>query len=171
MGTIRNGVRKMGDPDEGAITEDIPSRAIQRLKTIAINEISKLCEEIICTEEKLRYTLSAVQVDEYPAVPPPMLNVGRIRQGIPEASGVYFVWEGDRVAYVGQSVNLSLRVTGSHGNIFRGDKVSWLEFPLGQLNFAECFYIGTCRPIRNFNGLEKIKESKRLLGRLGGNGI
>lgn len=65
-------------------------------------------------------------------------------------SGVYFVWNNDKIQYVGKSVKLSGRLRAkSHHKLSLGDMVSWIEFGLDDLDYAEMFYIGTCRPPRN----------------------
>lgn len=80
---------------------------------------------------------------------------------LPDASGVYFIWEdASFIAYVGQSASLVNRVTSSHPSILHGDFVSYLEFSEEELNYAESYYIGICCPPRNFGG--KIgKDQKR----------
>ena len=87
----------------------------------------------------------------YPDVPDAQVACSFDGDGIPSASGIYFVWNSERVAYVGQSVNLKQRARlGHHERIEKGDRVSWLEFPVSMLNFAESFYIGITMPPRNF---------------------
>jgi excinuclease UvrABC nuclease subunit len=69
---------------------------------------------------------------------------------IPAAPGVYFLWVGCIVVYVGQSINLRQRLTSRHHGFSHGCRASFLEFPCDELNFAEAFYIGIMRPVRNF---------------------
>ncbi len=97
----------------------------------------------------------------YPEVPPPMIDAGWDGSGLPEKSGIYFVWDGDSVVYVGQSTNLNSRVRAkNHAWVYLGDKISWLEIPSDDLFFHETYFIGLCRGRRN-SGSERHKERKR----------
>jgi hypothetical protein len=88
---------------------------------------------------------------EYGLVPGPIAEASRLGQGLPAVPGIYFVWNGGRVVYVGQSVRLSGRcILGSHHAILPGDMLSWVEELPARLNFAESFYIGILKPERNF---------------------
>lgn len=74
-------------------------------------------------------------------------------ENLPSVSGIYFLWnQEDVVEYVGQSVNLRDRCRSCHPRIQQipSPLITFLEFSLTELNFAECFYIGLLRPIRNF---------------------
>lgn len=87
---------------------------------------------------------------DYPDVPPPQFPVFFNAARIPAEPGVYFLWRTPSViAYVGQSVCIRNRVRG-HPQKELEDLVSWLVFPRSELNFAEAYYIGVCRPARNF---------------------
>lgn len=89
----------------------------------------------------------------YPAVPELKYPVTRrASPSIPPSPGVYFVYEGNDLVYVGQSKNLRQRVTAKHKQIRYGSMVSWLEMPDSELSFAESFYIGALRPSLNFGG-------------------
>jgi len=46
------------------------------------------------------------------------------------------------------------RANLSHDRIAPECRLSFLEFPPGDLDFAESFYIGVCRPKLNFKGKE-----------------
>ena len=74
-------------------------------------------------------------------------------ENMPPGPGIYFLWDNKKniVAYVGQSINLRNRVRSSHDKIpqIPFPVVSFLEFPLEELVFAECFYIGTLKPPLN----------------------
>ncbi|PYI55332.1 MAG: hypothetical protein DMC62_03425, partial [Verrucomicrobia bacterium] len=85
-------------------------------------------------------------------VPPPKVEATRLGEGLPNVSGIYFVWSDDRVVYVGQSRRLCGRcIIGGHHAIGDGDMLSWVEEPIGQLKYAEAFYIGVLKPERNFS--------------------
>ena len=87
------------------------------------------------------------------SVPFPMVPLRSLKgpqPGVPEIVGVYFLWWQDEVEYVGMSVNLSQRVTLSHGRVRgAGQHVSWIEYDLNERKHAELFYIWLLRPKQN----------------------
>ncbi len=101
---------------------------------------------------------------DYPKVPNERMPITGLGDGLPEKSGIYFIWgQNIDIVYVGQSINLNNRVRFNHENIKEGDWVSYLLIPISELNFAECYYIGICKPKRNFGcrsrlNLESISE-------------
>jgi hypothetical protein len=118
---------------------------------------SKLNELKIQTrqmQETYKYYLSAAvcngAVVGYPNVPPPIIEVSKYPDTIPSCSGIYFAWVNGIVEYVGQSINLLSRCRIGHHRLLEGDKLSWVEIDRAQLNFAESYYIGILKPIRNF---------------------
>ena len=91
------------------------------------------------------------ELHQYALVPKPMVEASDLADGVPDFSGIYFIWAGGKVVYVGQSVKLSGRCgIRYHDQIFAGEMLSWVQEPLPRLNFAESFYIGILRPERNF---------------------
>ncbi len=96
-------------------------------------------------------------LSDYPSVPDAFGMVASVNP--PESPGIYFLWSKGQVAYVGKSKNIFNRVCWKHHAIQRGDSVSWVEIPIYELDFAECYYIALCRPSRNFNS--KYRESKQ----------
>jgi hypothetical protein len=91
---------------------------------------------------------------DYPPPPPPCVKFTKTGEGLPMESGIYFGWNGSCV-YVGQSIKLKQRASAGHGSLRDGDLLSWLLFPQSELNFAESFYIGALRPVRNFGNWSK----------------
>ena len=88
---------------------------------------------------------------QFGLVPAPMVEASDLAEGVPDFSGIYFVWAGGKVVYVGQSVKLSGRCAiRYHTQILPGEMLSWVPEPLPRLNYAESFYIGILRPERNF---------------------
>ncbi|HEX5102399.1 MAG TPA: GIY-YIG nuclease family protein [Pirellulaceae bacterium] len=85
----------------------------------------------------------------WPPAPPPRGLLEDVRKSVPGSAGVYFLWEAERVAYVGKSENLRGRLTMGHEHLLATDLLSWLDFDPGDLFFAEAFYIGAYRPHRN----------------------
>ena len=107
---------------------------------------------------KARSLISDLSVKfEYRDVPDPICPATDDGESLPDGPGVYFVWRMDRVVYVGQSVHLCKRANLKHERIQHGDLLSWLEVPMWELDFAESFYIGICRPRMNFG-----KKAKHL---------
>lgn len=140
---------------ESACLQDVAvkkevKRRLQKSGKAAAKEIAKL-------RQKIHSLNSHATEGHYPPTPPGICELPSKRSTkaaddspIPAAPGVYFAWSGDRVEYVGQSKNLKSRCRFGHENLLQGDIVSWLEFPLEQLNFAESYYIGILQPSRNF---------------------
>ncbi len=95
-------------------------------------------------------TDNLAKTHSYAAVPAATLQASRSGLGLPQKSGVYFVWASGIVVYVGQSRNLRNRARVGHECITEGDSLSWLEIEPGELNFSEAFYIGALRPARNY---------------------
>lgn len=86
---------------------------------------------------------------DYPDVPLPFCKVSTLCA--PPSPGVYFFFEdGDVLAYVGQSTNLSKRVRPSHEHCHTGDFASWILINENDLFFTEAYYIGAKRPYRNY---------------------
>lgn len=91
----------------------------------------------------------------YPQVPGPFIPATRGGFGLPEDSGIYFVWSDNVCVYVGKSISICKRATVCHTSILDSDWLSWVLIPKNTLDFAECFYIGVCKPSRNFGRFNK----------------
>lgn len=107
------------------------------------------------------------QYKDWPGVPLPAVSPVRNGQktDLPPRSGIYFVWRDGEVNYVGQSIRLNQRASLSHQRIEPGDKLSWVEVPRSELNYAECHYIALCRPPSNFGGPKEDVEESELANR------
>ena len=72
------------------------------------------------------------------------------RKRLPQKSGIYFLWTGSEVTYVGESKNIMKRVSAHAGDSKRGyrkgDYVSYLEFAVDDLKEIEGYYIWKCKP-------------------------
>lgn len=88
--------------------------------------------------------------EPYPDVPPPRIKPSKTGKGLPQAPGIYFVWQDDLVEYVGQSVVLCNRAKLGHERIRPGHRLSFVPIDRRDLDWAECWYIGKLRPILNF---------------------
>lgn len=87
----------------------------------------------------------------YLPAPPATITPSKEYANVPPAPGVYFLWTGDVCEYVGQASCLSRRLAlGSHHVLREHHRISWLLFARSELDWAECYYIGTLRPVLNF---------------------
>ncbi len=112
-------------------------------------------------EALLRLKRLNPQLFNYPDVPQFCLSVDdKPNIAIPAAPGIYFLWVGWTVVYVGQSINLRQRLVSSHHGFSDGCRASFIEFPSDALNFAEAFYIGILHPVRNFGSKGVAKWAK-----------
>lgn len=101
----------------------------------------------------MKYALRGVfEPTRYPPPPPPSVAPSKKGEGLPDAPGIYFVWEGEEIVYVGLSRRLCQRAKLGHRNIREGDRLSFLRFPDEDLERIEAFYIGVIYPKRNSYG-------------------
>lgn len=98
----------------------------------------------------------------YPAAPVPEITPHEDGFGLPEVSGIYFLWAEDgTLDYVGQSIKLNQRLRLGNHHILRGDhKISFLIFDQQNLTWAECYYIGILKPRLNF-GMRRLNWDER----------
>ncbi len=137
-------------------------RQLARELKSARSQLAKIKEELRVKTALLHQYYSAVLPEtSYPPIPLPMVEATSTGQGLPEISGIYFIWASNLVVYVGQSTKICARVRAQsetrsgHENVHQGDWVSWLPCAISDLNWVESFYIGLCRPYRNFGGSRK----------------
>lgn len=87
----------------------------------------------------------------YPDIPAPFLVPHKEGHGLPECPGIYFIWRGDVIIYVGQSIKLSGRARlGTHHVLKASHRLSYLCIDPRELTWAECYYIGLTRATENF---------------------
>lgn len=102
-----------------------------------------------------------VDINHYPMVPPGTILPTRNGEGLPYCSGIYFLWSGETVEYVGKSTNISRRLRlPRHSYLREDDLISFIPFKQDVLDWAECYYIGLLRPPRNFN-LERRRHREK----------
>jgi len=95
--------------------------------------------------------LSLSHHHNYPSAPFPSIEPSEKGDHLPPKSGIYIIWNHGNPVYVGQSQNLKLRCNlQNHKKLKEKDVISFIEIPVEDLDFAECFYIGTLKPVRNF---------------------
>jgi len=85
----------------------------------------------------------------FPPPPPAHLVATANGEGIPNAPGIYFVWKGPSIVYVGLSAHLNQRARLGHPRIREGEMLSFIKLPDTDLVRAESFYIGIIYPKRN----------------------
>lgn len=91
----------------------------------------------------------------YPDVPAGRLQPSKDGAGLPETSGIYFLWSDDTVEYVGQSIKLCNRVRIGHDRLRKDHLISFVAVESRDLDWAECWYIGALRPRLNFGSRAK----------------
>ncbi len=83
---------------------------------------------------------------------------------LPETSGVYFIWDGSVVVYIGRTINFRQRLKlGSHHILEKKHLISFLEFEKSELTWMECYYIGILRPFLNFGSNGSHNRYEKLL--------
>jgi hypothetical protein len=139
-------------------TEVLTELASAESRTAAVRALRRwrahrriLRDEISGLEDaRSRIATASSVLMAYSSPPTQTIPFSLIGYGLPSTSGIYFGWLSGDLVYVGQTTNLASRCAKGHHVFEEGMRVSWLEFPRHELNFAECFYIGTCRPRLNF---------------------
>lgn len=139
------------------LMEDIVKQGL-----LEIEDVVNRCKSV---KDQFSYIYNSIVHDQYPAVPPAMGTVDKLCK-LPERPGVYFAWNSERVVYVGQSKCLYSRVTTAHECLEERQRVSWIIFDIDELNYAEAYYIGICRPSRNFGRYKRFKKAIQEYGDL-----
>jgi hypothetical protein len=152
---LRERSAKLKKREEKLTVEVVAKKVVRKVRRDCGRKTAKKIAQLqqLLQSFKWREWMSKTHDGPYQNVPPPMCSAPSDSKetDVPAKSGVYFVWCGSLVEYVGQSVCLSNRANiANHQNIHDGDELSWLEYPRGQLDFAESYYIGVCCPRRNF---------------------
>lgn len=161
----RYGVRVMEDADvlaehiaravRTSVTGALPTprgAALMRAVDSAISAEIAALSTAIRDLRRMRDGRVLCAVLDYRVPPPPARYTP---DALPESPGVYFLWNTTRtIGYVGQSLNVRKRVAkhwadDATGKWCDSDLVSCLDFPESDLLWAEAFYIGAFRPLRN----------------------
>ena len=88
---------------------------------------------------------------QYPEVPLPVVAPTSKGLKLPQASGIYFLWEKDKIIYVGRANDLKQRLRLGVHHVLRGElMISFLIVPLSKIQFSESYYIGLLKPKENF---------------------
>jgi hypothetical protein len=80
----------------------------------------------------------------------------------PNSPGVYFIFEGDHIVYVGKSINLKQRLA-YHPHSLPSRKFSFIEFDYELIDDAEKHYIKLKKPTLNRNIVDAGKVSCRYM--------
>lgn len=120
-------------------------------------ELRRLSKRVNDLRRKAQHFMTFEDI-MYPPVPQPSIAPSLYGDGLPESSGIYFVWEEGLVVYVGQSINLKRRANLTHLKIGKTDVLSFVLCRRENLDFTECHYIGKCRPLRNFSRQKTLKS-------------
>jgi hypothetical protein len=144
-------------------------RAVAKEMKSSRARLRALKQELKAVEKALfPFVNSHCELNSYPVVPVSIVDATKRGEGVPDHSGIYFVWNGARVVYVGQSVRLSRRcLLGGHHALMPGDRISWVAIEPAHLNFAECFYIGLLKPERNFGWNSHAQRTTTAPGKMG----
>jgi len=119
-----------------------------RNKLKSLNDDFSRLENKINALQKMQIRLVNLEI-EMP--PPPRYMASRLGALIPKISGVYFIYCGKVIVYVGQSKNLNSRLRlGNHGAILDDSLISFIKCQEKDLLFTEALYIGMIKPIKNF---------------------
>jgi predicted DNA-binding transcriptional regulator AlpA len=128
-------------------------------------ELSKKEKELKILNKKiseLQISLSRYSaLAPYPDIPLPSITPKNSQYpDLKNKSGIYFIWLDGIIMYVGQSTNLDQRLRfKSHSQIkSKEERISVLLFDSEILKWAEFYYIGLARPMRNY-GSHKNKKS------------
>jgi hypothetical protein len=94
----------------------------------------------------------------YPVIPSPDPST----TALPDGPGIYFLWDGDEVVYVGLALSIAARLRlGAHHVMKPSYRVSWVTVEPEDMAYAECFYIGILRPKRNFATSKEHADERR----------
>lgn len=110
-------------------------------------------------EISLKYTPRFKDANGWPGIPNPTNAPSATGEQLPYASGIYFLWNGDRIEYVGQAKYLCNRLKlRSHHILNESHMISFVVVNRKELTWAECYYIGICKPQLNFGRMASHYE-------------
>jgi hypothetical protein len=90
----------------------------------------------------------------FPPPPAPAMRADEVRNA-PQSSGVYFLYQGQFVVYVGESVNIKARLSG-HDQQGRFDAAGFLLCDPHQRKRLEAFYKGLLDPPLNHESSDRL---------------
>lgn len=112
---------------------------------------------------KKRCVVVANDDDDVPPPPPrETMSIDVTRAAMAGVSGCYFLWDEDKIDYVGQAGCIAKRLSPSHHRLQPHHRVSVVEMPEDRSVIAESYYIWRYEP--PLNG--PIAESRRIAEKL-----
>jgi hypothetical protein len=127
-------------------------RALAAEMRAAKAKLRKLQRAVHTAEQRLevRQNQLVLPRERYPDAPIGTVRPSDTGVGLPQTAGIYFLWAGEVVEYVGQSIKLCNRVRLGHDQLRKDHLISFIELDPHELTWAECWYIGNLRPKLNF---------------------
>ncbi len=111
-------------------------------------------------EFSFEYTPKYKDVNGWPIVPRPIIAPSATGEQLPYVSGIYFLWNNDCIEYVGQAKYLCNRLKlKSHHVLKESHMISFVVVNRKELTWAECYYIGICKPKLNFGRMASYYEN------------
>lgn len=97
-----------------------------------------------------------------PIPPKPMYTYRQFVKSGVRGNGVYFIWVGGEIVYVGKTCNIQARLRNHHQPFDDDDSVSFLMMSQpGAESVAELLYIASLKPKRNKETIEAAKCQKK----------
>lgn len=124
------------------------------------NELSQALKKLKKANKQLVRFKASCDEHGYPHPPKPCFNVEDSKRGVAGGKrfpGIYFIYEDDKIIYIGKSIDVFSRTLNHlNGTLaqFKGKTFSFLPFPEKDLLYIESFYIGVLRPRENFGLLK-----------------
>lgn len=120
---------------------------------------SRLKAPRIKLSAKKRCVVVANNDDDVPPAPPrETMSIDVTRAAMAGVSGCYFLWDDDKIDYVGQAGCIAKRLSPSHHRLQQNHRVSVVEMPEDRSLIAESYYIWRYEP--PLNG--PVAESRRI---------
>jgi hypothetical protein len=130
--------------------------------TVKAKKVEAMCSVANASlQVKQTESQQAVLTRQYPEAPTARMSWEDVRIAYKGTPGVYFVWSGDRIVYVGATKKgMYERLTSGHDNATKADTFSFLEIDEHEVYFAEAVYIARHAPVRNAIVASVIKAQK-----------
>lgn len=135
-----------------------------------ISQRRELDEKLLDAQERLRTeafldacmakaTASSVSPDSPPPPPAATVSPEAARLVFKGVSGIYFLWKGDSIDYVGRANCIASRLSPSHHRLSSHHRVSVVRMSRADSWAAEPYYIWRFRPPLNKEIQESLKAS------------
>ena len=101
---------------------------------------------------------ATTNTDNMPEIPAERYTIKQIRE-MDSFSGVYIAFSGDDIIYIGESKDVTERVTKSRSELKGCTSMAVIECPVEHRKRLEAYLIGKHNPLRNHEHPERQKES------------